>query len=57
VLNGAQYAQVEAAGKLTRFDAPTKIDATRRELQLNLTLPRQGVSLLEFDLSNSQCGH
>jgi xylan 1,4-beta-xylosidase len=57
VLNETEYAEVEAAGKLSQFDAPTNISATRRELKLKLTLPRQGVSLFEFDLSNSQCRH
>jgi xylan 1,4-beta-xylosidase len=55
VLNETEYAAVEAAGKLSQFDAPTNISTTRHELKLRLTLPRQGVSLFEFDLSSSQC--
>jgi xylan 1,4-beta-xylosidase len=57
VLDEGQYASVEAAGKLSQFESSVNIASTSGKLKLSITLPRQGVSLLEIDLSNSGCRH
>lgn len=44
-----QIAILEKAGQLTLLTSPTYLKANNGELKLNLSLPRQGVSLLKFD--------
>jgi xylan 1,4-beta-xylosidase len=44
----AQYAQLEKAGQLARLATARNIDVTNGVARLNLTLPRQAVSLLVF---------
>ena len=48
--NDKQYAALEAAGKLAQFAAPEKISVAAGSATLKFTLPRQGVSLLVFEL-------
>jgi xylan 1,4-beta-xylosidase len=50
VLDEAQYAQVEAAGKLGTVAPPTSIDLKGGAATLDFALPRQGVSLLVLSL-------
>jgi xylan 1,4-beta-xylosidase len=45
----AQYAQLEAAGRLARFDAPATAPVAGGEAALAFALPRQGVSLLVLE--------
>ncbi len=54
-LNEAQYASIESAGKLAQMGSPQTLPIRSGKLALQITLPRQGVSLLEFDLRNSPC--
>jgi xylan 1,4-beta-xylosidase len=44
----AQYAELEKAGKLQTLGAPSRVSVERGELRTTFSLPRQGVSLLEF---------
>jgi xylan 1,4-beta-xylosidase len=55
VLNEAQYASIESAGKLTQLDAAAMLPVRSGKLSTKLTLPRQGVSLLEIELQNTSC--
>jgi xylan 1,4-beta-xylosidase len=54
-LSEAQYAAVESAGQLTQMSGPTKIPVRSGQLSYVLSLPRQGVSLLEFEFSKGSC--
>jgi len=44
-----QIAILEKAGQLTLLTSPSYIKTIKGELKLNVSLPRQGVSLLKFD--------
>lgn len=44
-----QYHQLERAGTLEQMDSPTQVEISDNQLRLNVLLPRQAVSLLEFD--------
>ncbi|MFN3490224.1 MAG: GH39 family glycosyl hydrolase [Emticicia sp.] len=44
-----QIAILEKAGQLTLLTSPSYVKTTDSELKLNVSLPRQGVSLLKFD--------
>ena len=46
-----QYAQLEAAGRLARFDAPTTVHVEKGTASLAFGLPRQAVSLLVVEWS------
>ena len=46
-----QYAQLEAAGRLARFDAPTTVHVENGTASLAFGLPRQAVSLLVVEWS------
>jgi xylan 1,4-beta-xylosidase len=48
--NEKQYAELEQAGKLAQLEAPRQIQIAQGSATLNFTLPRQGVSLLVFEL-------
>jgi xylan 1,4-beta-xylosidase len=48
--NEKQYAELEQAGKLAQLEAPRQIQIAQGAATLNFTLPRQGVSLLVFEL-------
>jgi xylan 1,4-beta-xylosidase len=43
-----QYAELEKAGKLEMLDAPKYVQVTDGTATIDLTLPRQGVSLLQL---------
>lgn len=43
-----EYARLEAAGQLQMLGSPSWVHAEREGLKLTFSLPRQGVSLLEF---------
>jgi xylan 1,4-beta-xylosidase len=43
-----QVAQLEKAGQLQQISAPERVSVKNGEAVLNLTLPRQGVSLLQL---------
>jgi xylan 1,4-beta-xylosidase len=43
-----QVTQLEKAGQLQQFSAPERVSVKNGEAVLNLTLPRQGVSLLQL---------
>ncbi len=45
-----QFAELEKAGKLAEFEAPTKVAVDHGEVHLHTALPRQAVSLFVFDL-------
>jgi xylan 1,4-beta-xylosidase len=47
--NEEQYAQLEAAGKLARMEAPATVLIDKGQATLSLALPRQGVSLLVLE--------
>jgi xylan 1,4-beta-xylosidase len=49
-LDEEQYAQVEKAGKLAQVGQPQQITFKDGSGTVTFTLPRQGVSLLVFDL-------
>ena len=49
-----QYAQLEAAGRLGRFDAPTSIRVEKGTASIGFGLPRQAVSLLVVEWSPLQ---
>jgi hypothetical protein len=55
VLNEAQYSSIESAGKLSHMGSATKVPLRSGKLVYDLTLPRQGVSLLEVELSRASC--
>jgi xylan 1,4-beta-xylosidase len=55
VLSEAQYASVESAGKLSQMDAPSTLPIRAGNLAIKLTLPRQGVSLIEVESRNTPC--
>ena len=44
-----QYAQLRAAGRLELLDSPHWIAAGNGAVQLDYTLPRQGVSLVQLN--------
>src|SRR5262249_32695988 len=44
--SAAQYAQLEAASALAAVDAPSRIDVAAGRAKVDLTLPRQAVSLI-----------
>jgi xylan 1,4-beta-xylosidase len=46
--SAAQRAQLEQAGNLARFGTDERAEATAGQLRVNVRLPRQAVSLLEF---------
>jgi xylan 1,4-beta-xylosidase len=45
----AQYAELERAGKLQQLDEPQRLRVDGGRVRLSVTLPRQGVSLIEID--------
>jgi len=47
--NEEQYAQLEAAGKLARIEAPATVPIDKGQATLSFALPRQGVSLLVLE--------
>ena len=47
------YATLEKAGKLSSVDEPTTVTAEGGSATLTFSLPRQGVSLLVLDSTNS----
>jgi xylan 1,4-beta-xylosidase len=47
--NEEQYAQLEAAGKLARMEAPATVPIDKGQATLSFALPRQGVSLLVLE--------
>jgi xylan 1,4-beta-xylosidase len=48
-----QYAELEQSGRLAEIESPKLSDANDGRLTVSFELPRQGVTLLEFSLSNS----
>ena len=42
----AQYAKLEAAGKLAKLDQPKSLRVRNGAVKIKLDLPRQGVALL-----------
>jgi xylan 1,4-beta-xylosidase len=48
--NEKQYAQLEQAGKLAQLEATRQIEIAQGSATLKFALPRQGVSLLVFQL-------
>jgi xylan 1,4-beta-xylosidase len=50
-LAGAQYDEVEKAGKLTTIGKPKNVRVKGGQLKLNLPVPRQAVELLVFELN------
>ena len=44
-----QITILEKAGQLTLLTSPSYVKTINGELKLNVSLPRQGVSLLKFD--------
>lgn len=44
-----EYAQLETAGKLQELEPVREVRVTEGRLELDVNLPRQGVSLLEFE--------
>ena len=44
-----QYAQLEAAGKLARIDAPATLRVEKGQAALRFALPRQAVSLVVLE--------
>ena len=57
ILNEAQYASIETAGKLTAVGVAVEVPIHSGHVSYTLTLPRQGVSLLEFEMKNAPCSH
>ena len=47
--NEEQYAQLEAAGKLARIDAPATLRVDKGQARLQFALPRQAVSLVVLE--------
>ncbi|MEJ2540777.1 MAG: hypothetical protein P8188_12545 [Gemmatimonadota bacterium] len=45
----AQYGQLEEASELDLLESPRWLDAPGGSVDIELTLPRQGLSLLELD--------
>jgi xylan 1,4-beta-xylosidase len=45
-----QLAQLQVAGKLAESGSPTTVQVENGRLNLHLSLPRQAVTLLVFDL-------
>ena len=43
-----QYAELEKAGELHQIAMPNAVTATKGEVAVTLTLPRQGVSLVKL---------
>ena len=52
-----QYKQLEKAGQLTRMDAPAMQRTPDGAIAIHFSLPRQGVSLLLFDLGHPRASH
>ena len=48
-----QYAKLEQSGQLAEINLPKLSTAADGRTTVNFSLPRQGVTLLEFSLSNS----
>jgi xylan 1,4-beta-xylosidase len=48
-----QYAELERSGQLAEIPPPKPSTAADGRTTVNFSLPRQGVTLLEFSLSNS----
>jgi xylan 1,4-beta-xylosidase len=43
-----QYAKLERAGQLELFDSPAWIPVVNGKAEVSFSLPRQGVSLIQF---------